>query len=336
MDITFTRSEEQIADIYLERINELRKETAFYKNNINSIIYGSTNSKYLKDARDVSVLIDNLISSLDTIEETLKCKDLVVDNNLISSLVSFSYVHLKLSDKQIADMLFYLMKRNHSQHAFKFLKKEFRNAHFILKENFFDKQQIDGTIKDFSRLNLNQVKVALDKIGIEKKISSRIIKTLSLMADTKKTEPINIEQTKKKRKHAPKEKTLSSDSAITVGLFKPKEKEPILTKKEYFKINSELLEYFYFDYESRITDKVNNSIVINKDIYADDRKKCITLLKKAKYDVTTIKSFLERALIYNTYRFSKDLIKVIIDDILENITIKKLTSYYLKREKISK
>ena len=180
---------------------------------------------------------------------------------------------------------------------------------------------------------------------------------------------------------------MSSDSAITGGLFKPKEKEPILTKKEYFKINSELLEYFYFDYESRITDKVNNSIVINKDIYADDRKKCITLLKKAKYDVTTIKSFLERALIYNTYnmnilafyndiynilidllnedydeyswleekikeinniifgmqftddntyRFSKDLIKVIIDDILENITIKKLTSYYLKREKISK
>lgn len=387
MELNFTKDEEKIAYLFLDKIIETRKETMFYKNNANSITYGSVGSRYSKDAKDVSLLINNLLCSLDTLEEVVKSENFLVDNNLLISLVTFSYKHLKLSDKQITDMLFYIMKRNFLQDSFRFLNKDFRNCHFIIKENYFDKQQLDGTVEDFSETNLKQVKLMLDKLGIHKKLVQRIIKTLPSITNIQKIEPVQKERNSNKSiSKKEKSKPINSTNNITAELYKLKASEPILSKKEYFKINSELLEYFYFDYESRITDKVNNSIMINKEIYASDRKKCISLLKKVKYDISTIKTFLEKAFIYNkcnmnvlafyndiyeilinlltenyveyswieqklkdinniilemqfaddnTYCFCMELIKVIIDEILESVTINKMSSYYLKREKIN-
>ena len=145
-----------------------------------------------------------------------------------------------------------------------------------------------------------------------------------------------------------------------------------------------MLEYFSFDFKATNIDKINNSITISKDIISDDRQICISLLKQAKYDISTINSFLEKTFIYNkrnlniltfyneiyeilnyllnedyesyfwleeklkeinnimlemqladddTYCFCKELIRTVIEDILEGITIPKMTSYYLKREK---
>lgn len=386
MDIFLTKNEQMVLQILFEKLTSYKKEVTEHKNNLNSVMYSNTNASYSKSAKEVAHLINNLLISINSLEEVLSYDSYILNEENIIALLSFSYKHLKLTDQQLLNTLCYVIKNNMRQDGFEFRQKSFKDAHFSLKKHYFDKQQLDDTLLPLTLEDTKEIDLSLHSLGINKKVIQKLMKLINLNVSSSEIINDNLKQIKKEKNSIYRKEKIRKEetTSITAGIFKVQESEPIFSKKEYFKIINELLEYFSFDFKASNIDKINNSIIISKDIISDDRQICISLLKQAKYDISTINSFLEKTFIYNkrnlniltfyneiyeilnyllnedyesyfwleeklkeinnimlemqladndTYCFCKELIRTVIEDILEGITIPKMTSYYLKREK---
>lgn len=386
MKITI-EEEKRSALVFLKKKDALYKRALFIKNENNSKKMRCNDKKALNDSK-LDVLYDKVICGLVAVSSVMENDETLITINILSLLLDFAYIDLKFTDKQLTSLLLYSIRRNLEINVLEFFDRYYVNLHNVIKRCFFDKQDTNGMLIDFTCDDVNEIKLALENIDIHKKIKPKIIKTLESMAtklETTVEENIvnstnGLEREKKKKKDYTNLQSISE-------VFRAKTPEPVLSIKDYFRINNELLEYFSFNYDANSVEELNNSIIIDKPLCATDRMHCIKLMKEAKYEFSTIKTFLEKTYIHNkvymntlqfyneiyemlfdllnnenneyyyletylkdindtmlemqfadksTYRFGKELIKSIIDDMLDTIPKEKATTYYLKKAKVLK
>ena len=73
------------------------------------------------------------------------------------------------------------------------------------------------------------------------------------------------------------------------------QKKSKLSKKEYREIDIELRKYFYFDSNAVDVRNLNNSILVYHSLNEKDKMRCVFLLRKGGYDISTIETFLVKA-----------------------------------------
>ena len=148
------------------------------------------------------------------------------------------------------------------------LTKELQNYHRIVFESYLSKKQKSGELDNFTLADLIKIEYALLGLKIKPSLIESIIR--SLKSKVRKEYNYKVENKvidKKKRK---------------------------LSKKEYYEIDMELRKYFYFDNNSVNVSDLNNSIMIYQSLSVEEKMRCVFLLRKGDYDISTIDTFLRK------------------------------------------
>lgn len=148
------------------------------------------------------------------------------------------------------------------------LTKELQNYHRVIFESYLNKRQKSGELDNFTLEDLTKIQYAL--LGL--RINNSIIKSIVRSLKTK---------IKKENNYKVENKVIECATKS-------------LSKKEYYEINIELRKFFYFDTNSVNVSDLNNSIMIYQSLSEREKIRCVFLLKKGGYDVSTIDTFLRK------------------------------------------
>ena len=113
-------------------------------------------------------------------------------------------------------------------------------------------------------------------------------------------------------------------------LKKDTQNKPKLSKKDYKKIDDELKKYFYFNPKYCNVKELNDSIIVYNSLNEREKMRCVFLLRKGGYDVSTIETFLLKAKISNLNNIN--LVDVYQNEFL--LMFKEFSSKYGYAEKL--
>lgn len=325
MKIT-TNDENNAVNSFLEKKESLSKKAIIMKSENNSKKMRYNDKRAINDLT-LDALYDKVIYSLKSVSSVMENNDSLITINILSLLFDFAYIDLKFSDKQLTSLLLYTLRRNLDGDKILFVDKCYANLHKVVKESYFDKQDEEGNLIDFNYEDVSLIKTALKDIDVHKKVKTKIIKTLEEMAVKVEVFPETVNEPKKKYKKAEKKDVINFES-LTKMFEKKEEEKPILSKKEYYMINNELLEYFSFDDKKTSVQEINNSIMLDKPLCNSERNRCVELLSRAKYEISTIKTFLEKAYSYNKYCMNPLAFYNDIYDLLKELIKNNYDEYY--------
>lgn len=231
-----------------------------------------------------------------------------IDFDILSVFLVYFNSRFKLNDNDRKNIIFELVKRNinngilddstfiiNKEYLFKYqnldnikvselkkisgftesseiLTKDIQEYHRVIKECYFDKRYKSGELRDFNFEDIKKIEGALLGLNINYRVVESTIRCLEGKVKVESNyEKYNKVKEKKKGK---------------------------LSKKEYYEIDLELRKYFYFDNSVKVND-LNNSIMIYRSLSEKEKMRCVFLLRKGGYDVSTIETFLRKAEIIN-------------------------------------